>query len=82
MVTVDLLIRSYLFCGLKLQVNIKGSAVRGAAESGGTIRRRTAGSRHLEDDACGQGAAGTGETLYETPCLGFIYLEKLRNLSN
>jgi len=35
------------------------------SEFGGTIRRRTAGSRHLEDDACVQGAAGTGETLSE-----------------
>jgi len=38
------------------------------SESRGFPRRRTAGSRHLEDDECGQGAAGTGETLDDMVC--------------
>ena len=33
------------------------------SESGGTIRRRTAYSRHLEDDECGWDASGIRGTL-------------------
>ena len=59
---------------------LKASPSVALSESGGTIRRRTAGSRHLEDDACGHDAAGTCRTLYkigrgERPSMGAGHFE-------
>ena len=59
---------------------LKASPSVALSESGGTIRRRTAGSRHLEDDECGLGAAGTCGTLYkigrgERPSMGAGHFE-------
>jgi len=48
-----------------------------SSEFGGVRLRRTAGSRHLEDDECGQGAAGTGETLNEIGRKGRAVLARI-----